>query len=229
MNVPTKETYSELYSILNMMGEEYIKKLPENIYARIENERDIEYNPVYVKDVELEKQNVSEEALASIAYFNLNFWSETIEEKAILNKLFASEEHEEQKETEEQQDVNMQKEEIENSEQEEIQDNNEEQEDNINDVNDVQTESVSEENIEKQVETIEQEKQNNETETEKINQEETSLIIHKEGFFTRILNRIKEFFTRKKHKIEVEITDNNDSEEKKDLIQDSEDNENKTS
>ena len=27
MNVPTKETYSELYSILNMMGEDYIKKL----------------------------------------------------------------------------------------------------------------------------------------------------------------------------------------------------------
>lgn len=187
MNIPTKETYSELYSILNMLGEEYITKLPEKIYARIENERDIEYNPVYVKDVELEKQGVSEQALASIAYFNLNFWSETIEEKAILNKLFASEEQEEPEKQQEQQSI---------KEDTPIEDN---------------TDSVQiEENTQEQKQEEEQA-----TETENINQEETSLIIHKEGFFTRIINKIKEFFSRKKHKIddENEIEENQENKE----------------
>lgn len=189
MNVPTKETYSELYSILNMMGEDYIKKLPENIYARIENERDLEYNPVYVKDVELEKQNVSEEALASISYFNLNFWSETIEEKAILSKLFANTEQEETEKQPEQQEQQLKEEDT------PIEDNKD-------------TVQI-EENTQEQ-----KEEQNIETET--INQEETSLIIHKEGFFTRIINKIKEFFTRKKHKIDEdnEIEESQENKEK---------------
>ena len=35
MDIKTKETYSEVYSILNLLGESYITKLPKSLYNMI--------------------------------------------------------------------------------------------------------------------------------------------------------------------------------------------------
>ena len=35
MDIKTKETYSEVYSILNMLGENYITKIPSKLYQMI--------------------------------------------------------------------------------------------------------------------------------------------------------------------------------------------------
>ena len=42
-----KKAYSELYAILQMLGKEYIDKIPEKIYKTIEKRKDAAYNPVY--------------------------------------------------------------------------------------------------------------------------------------------------------------------------------------
>ena len=35
MNTKTKEIYSEVYSVLNMLGNDYINKIPDNLYKMI--------------------------------------------------------------------------------------------------------------------------------------------------------------------------------------------------
>lgn len=86
MDIKTKETYSEVYSVLELLGEDYISKLPSKMYNMIEEERLKEYNPSY--SMPLKNENIKKEALAIIAVLHLNYWCETEEEKRRLNNLF---------------------------------------------------------------------------------------------------------------------------------------------
>lgn len=86
MDIKTKETYSEVYSVLELLGEDYIRKLPSKMYNMIEEERLKEYNPSY--SMPLKKESIKKEALAIIAVLHLNYWCETEEEKSRLNNLF---------------------------------------------------------------------------------------------------------------------------------------------
>ena len=88
MDIKTKETYSEVYSILNMLGEDYITKLPSKLYNLIKEEKSAEYNPQYDGTIALEQQNIKKETLSMIALFHLNYWCNSEEEKQELNNLF---------------------------------------------------------------------------------------------------------------------------------------------
>lgn len=88
MDIKTKEIYSEVYSILNMLGESYIEKLPSKLYNLIKEEKSAEYNPQYNGTIALEQQNIKKETLSMIALFHLNYWCNSEEEKHELNKLF---------------------------------------------------------------------------------------------------------------------------------------------
>lgn len=79
----TKEMYSEVYSVLNMLGNAYIAKVPSKLMAYITEVRNKEYNPVYNLE-EFEDQKISKNALTFIAILHLNYWCETAEEKAEL-------------------------------------------------------------------------------------------------------------------------------------------------
>ena len=59
MDIKTKETYSEVYSILNLLGESYITKLPKSLYNMIIEEKLNEYNPKYSSSIALEQQNIT--------------------------------------------------------------------------------------------------------------------------------------------------------------------------
>ena len=88
MDIKTKETYSEVYSILNMLGENYITKLPSKLYQMIKEEKSYEYNLQYDFAIALEQQNIKKEALSMIALFHLNYWCNSQEEKQELKDLF---------------------------------------------------------------------------------------------------------------------------------------------
>ena len=88
MNPITKEVYSEVYSILNLYGNEYINKLPSNLYKLIQEERKKDYNPVYVDSLRLNEQNIKKESISMIALFHLKYWSESEEERAELKRIF---------------------------------------------------------------------------------------------------------------------------------------------
>lgn len=92
MENTVKDIYSEVYAILNMLGKEYINKLPKNIYNIIKEEKSIEYNPVYATTVALDRQDVKKETISIIAFLHLNYWCDD-EEKIKLRELFDENEY----------------------------------------------------------------------------------------------------------------------------------------
>lgn len=98
MNYKTKEIYSEVYEILNLMGDRFIDKLPNKLFDLIKNERLETYNPKYDLDLPLEEQSIKEETIDIIALLYLNYWCETEDEKNELNKIFQENEEIYQKE-----------------------------------------------------------------------------------------------------------------------------------
>lgn len=98
MNVQTQEIYSEVYSILNLLGESYIKKLPVSLFNMIKEEKRQDYNPKYDSKINLEQQNIKRETLSMIALFHLNYWCNSDEEKKELKTLFKTNEEKHQAE-----------------------------------------------------------------------------------------------------------------------------------
>ena len=88
MNEETKEIYSEVYSVLNMLGEKYISKIPKSLFNFIKQEKNNDYNPVYSKNVLLSKQKIKRKSLSLIAIMHLNYWCDTEEEKKELKEIF---------------------------------------------------------------------------------------------------------------------------------------------
>ncbi len=92
MNLQTQEICSEVYSILNLLGESYIKKLPVSLYNLIQKEKKQDYNSQYDSKINLEQHNIRRESLAMIALFHLNYWCDSDEEKNKLKMLFRTNE-----------------------------------------------------------------------------------------------------------------------------------------
>ena len=99
MNINTKETYSEVYEILNLLGNDYITKLPKSLYAMIQEKRDINYNPKYDLTIPLNKQDVRKNTISIIALLHFNYWCINEEERNNLRKLFSDNEIKYQEET----------------------------------------------------------------------------------------------------------------------------------
>ncbi len=98
MNVHTQEIYSEVYSILNLLGESYIKKLPVSLFNMIKEEKKQDYMPKYDSKINLEQQDIKRETLSMLALFHLNYWCNSDEEKNELKTLFKTNEEKHQAE-----------------------------------------------------------------------------------------------------------------------------------
>ena len=98
MDTQTKEIYSEVYSILHMLGEEYINKLPASLYTMIKEEKLESYNPTYDKKISIDKQHVKRDTLALLALIHISYWCNSEEEKQELNSLFNNNEEKHQEE-----------------------------------------------------------------------------------------------------------------------------------
>ena len=81
MDIKTKEMYSEIYSILEIMKEEYVKKIPKNLYDLIKENRLDTYNPIYNPEENLADQKMSKETAALLVLLKLNYWCENETEK----------------------------------------------------------------------------------------------------------------------------------------------------
>ena len=81
------KAYSEVYSILNLLGKDYIDKLPNDLYKMIKENRNMEYSPLYDLSIDINKQNISEQALAMITLLNLKCWSNEDEKKEIQKEI----------------------------------------------------------------------------------------------------------------------------------------------
>ena len=74
MNENTKKVYSEVYQVLNVLGDEYIRRLPKSLYNMLEEKRDTTYNPKYRDEITLDMQNINKESLNILALLQFNYW-----------------------------------------------------------------------------------------------------------------------------------------------------------
>lgn len=87
MLISDKDVYSEVYSVLNLLGDYFIEKIPVDTYKMIKEKRNKDYNPIYNLNISLDKQKISRRSLSVIALFDVNYWS-GIERKSILKEMF---------------------------------------------------------------------------------------------------------------------------------------------
>lgn len=92
IDIKTKRIYSEVYQILNLLGDEYINKLPKGLYDMLKEKRDSDYNPQYCDNIPLYKQNVDKETISIIALLHLSYWCKNEDERNALKKEFKSNE-----------------------------------------------------------------------------------------------------------------------------------------
>ena len=98
MNIKTTEIYSEVYQVLNLLGNEYIDKLPNSLFNLLKEKRNVNYNPQYTEDIPLNKQNIKKESIAIIALIHLNYWCEDEKEKYELKQILKNNENKYQQE-----------------------------------------------------------------------------------------------------------------------------------
>ena len=84
MNKKMQEVYSEVYAILEMLGEEYKTKLPPELYDSIKKTRLETYKPNYDRNIDLNKQKIRKESLSIIALIHLKYWCDSDAEKEKL-------------------------------------------------------------------------------------------------------------------------------------------------
>ena len=87
MLISDKDVYSEVYSVLNLLGDYFIEKIPVDTYKMIKEKRNKDYNPIYNLNISLDKQKINRRSLSVIALFDVNYWS-GIERKSILKEMF---------------------------------------------------------------------------------------------------------------------------------------------
>jgi len=87
----TKETFSEVYAFLELLGTSYIQMLPEKIYEMIIKQKSDDYKPVYDINIPLEQQILKKETWSVIAYLDINYWCNKNEKKKIKNIFYEKE------------------------------------------------------------------------------------------------------------------------------------------
>ena len=94
MNKNVSQIYSEVYQILNLLGDEYISKLPNKLSIMLKEKRDLNYNPEYTDEIPIYEQNVKKETMAIIVLLYLNYWCKDENEKQVVKNILQKNEEE---------------------------------------------------------------------------------------------------------------------------------------
>ena len=73
--------YSEVYEILEILGQDYINKIPKKLYSLISDNRDKNYIPKYNKETPIYEQKLEKKTVAVLWMLHYNYRSETEKEK----------------------------------------------------------------------------------------------------------------------------------------------------
>ena len=79
--------YSEIYEFLKIMGEDYINKIPQELYYRISENKDENYILKYKKDIPIYEQELDKKTVALLCMLHYNYWCESEEEKKQIEKI----------------------------------------------------------------------------------------------------------------------------------------------
>ena len=124
-----KRAYSELYSILQMLGKEYIDKIPEKIYKVIKNRKDDTYNPIYNDMEEVLEGRVKRKTVSMLALLDYNYFSTSETDRMYMRYILEENENKYKRNKNEYRIVDVNKEDV--NENNNISDNNEENSNNL--------------------------------------------------------------------------------------------------
>lgn len=96
-----KRAYSELYAILQMLGKEYIDKIPEEIYKVIESRKDDTYNPIYNDMEEVLEGRVKRKTVSMLALLDYNYFSTSETDRMYMRYILEENENKYKKNKEE--------------------------------------------------------------------------------------------------------------------------------
>lgn len=82
------KAYTEVCAILELLGSEYIDKIPTQLYKYIISKKDNKIRVYYDIDKPINEQEVSKETLIFIVYLNLQYWCSDEKEKEELLKIY---------------------------------------------------------------------------------------------------------------------------------------------
>ena len=124
-----KRAYSELYAILQMLGKEYIDKIPGKIYKVIESRRDDIYNPVYNDMEEVLEGRVKRKTVSMLALLDYNYFSTTETDRMYMRYILEENENKYKKNKNEYRIVDVNKEDV--NDNNNITDNNDDNSNNL--------------------------------------------------------------------------------------------------
>lgn len=84
----TRIAYAQVDSFIEMLDDMYINMIPRKLRYFFKQEKDINYNKPVVPDIPIKNQNLTREALALIAFLNLNYWCKDKDEKDRLIEIY---------------------------------------------------------------------------------------------------------------------------------------------
>ena len=102
-----KRAYSELYAILQMLGKEYIDRIPRKIYKVIESRKDDTYNPVYNDMEEVLEGRVKRKTVSMLALLDYNYFSTSETDRMYMRYILEENENKYRKEKKEYKIVNI--------------------------------------------------------------------------------------------------------------------------
>ena len=79
--------YSEVYEILEILGQDYINKIPKKLYSLISDNRDKNYIPKYNKETPIYEQKLEKKTVAFLCMLHYNYWCESEMERRQINKI----------------------------------------------------------------------------------------------------------------------------------------------
>jgi len=91
MNIVDRKIYSEVYSVITLLGEKYINRIPEKLLKFIKHSKLDTYSPRYTLEMDLDKQEIQKQSLALIALINYKYWAENEQEKKEIFSLIKKE------------------------------------------------------------------------------------------------------------------------------------------
>ena len=87
-----EQVLSEVYSVVNTMGEKYRSRIPLDVWSVIEEKRDKNYAPAVDENKALNEQGLSMDTITFIAMLHRDYWCDSAEERAELMRLFEANE-----------------------------------------------------------------------------------------------------------------------------------------
>ncbi len=82
-SIKEREAFKEVNEIIELMGQEYKSKVPNQLLELLKKEQDTEYQTKIKKELPFEKQIITRTALILLNYINTNYWLEEEKKKQV--------------------------------------------------------------------------------------------------------------------------------------------------